>query len=59
MLRAGRRHGGLEAPREMTEFDHAAVPLFGGVSTSLVEQGFLDPDMCSPRLAEWISLWGQ
>ena len=52
-------NSGTEPPREMTDFDHAAIPLFAGLYHELIEQGYLDPDMCSPRLAEWISLWGQ
>jgi hypothetical protein len=50
---------GLDAPREMTPFDHAAIPFFAGLHNELIEQGYLDPDMCSPRLDAWISLWGQ
>ena len=50
---------GIEPPREMTEFDHAAIPFFAGLHTELIEQGYLDLEMCSPRLTEWIDLWGQ
>ena len=46
-------------PRAMSSFDHAAIPFFAGLHNELIEQGYLDPDMCSPRLTEWIELWGQ
>jgi hypothetical protein len=49
---------GMEPPREMTDFDHAAIPFFAGLYDELIEQGYLGPEMCSPRLAEWIRLWG-
>lgn len=57
MLELIAQHFEDDRREELSANDHAVIPLFGGVYTTLVDQGYLDPDMHSAALDKWIGIF--